>query len=226
MTNFRHSSENNVNTQLSRKEMLAISSEIAVCFSPDIAHVKSNIEPVFELSREELLEVSQKISLYYAPTRLSTSQKLVILPIDPQHLYVYWDLGENQAPAFSQQLANNELSLSVFSQCDEGKIPLYKRTVHELQAGKIIKLKTADKTTVYSASIGRPSSGNGFVSLIKSNETHAFQGKEGDKRVKSSDNIKSTAFIDFVKHDNLDSDTLSAVSCFTSTNHSANGKKA
>ena len=224
MTNFRHSSENNVNTQLSRDEMLEISSEISDFFSLGMMLENLKTEPGFELSREELLEVSDKISLYFAPTRLSISQKLVILPIDPQHLYVYWELGNNQAPSLSQKFANNELSLKIYSQSNEDLSTVYQSTIHELQGANIIKLEVADKTSVYFASIGRDGLNNDFVPLIKSNKTYAFQGKQ-DNTVNTSGDYKSTQFIDLVRQ-KIFEEKPSSISCFANTNHSENGKKA
>jgi hypothetical protein len=221
---FQHSSENNLQARPSRKEMFEISNEISNCFSSDVSVEKAKVESITKLSRAELLEVSQKISLYYAPKRISNSQKLVVLPIDPQHLYVYWNLGKNQAPSLSQKLANNELSLRVFLQ-SEGKRPWYETAIHEFQAGKTIKLRTAEKATVYSASIGSSGLDNNFVSLLKSNKTYAFQAKEEDKPVRTSDTYENTRFINFVKEDGLYRGISSVVSCFASTNHSANGKK-
>lgn len=201
-----------------------MNSELINYFSSESSVDNDIASSSLKLSREELLEVSQKISLYYAPKRFSSFQKLVVFPIDPQHLFIYWDLGNNQAPALSEKLANNELLLQVFSEGEEDQL-LYGIAIHELQAGKIIQLDTAEKSTIYFASIGSADSQHDFYPLLQSNKTQAFQSTQEEKEMTASGSFAPSDYIDFVKENEVYNGLSRIVSCFASSNHSASGKK-
>jgi hypothetical protein len=135
------------------------------------------------LSRKELLEVSENISRYYAPKISSSAQNLVLLAIDPNHLYAYWNLVENQPDTISRYLSNNEWVLRIKEQHQKYPTNTKEKSVAEikinkLHSGREIKLPTVKKGMTYSASIGRVVEKDGFDPLLKSNTTLPLYEKE------------------------------------------------
>lgn len=134
-----------------------------------------------KLSRQELLEVSQNISLYFAP-RISNIRKLVLLPIDPEHLYAYWNLGDVQNEALSLSKTSNDKVLRIYSQDVRGDVvkskPVVDFNVQKSQTKQVISLPLINRRETYFAKIGELNPTEGFVALINSNTTPCFRGKK------------------------------------------------
>ncbi len=86
----------NANSLLAPAEMLRISEEINRRFSP-LVSVKSmrSAKPV-TLTSTELLEISADISRKFAPVLNDSTPKVVLLPVDPENLYLAWHLGRSE----------------------------------------------------------------------------------------------------------------------------------
>jgi len=173
-----------------------------------------------DLSRQELLEVSQNISRYYAPKVSLSSQKLVLLAIDPTHLYAYWNLIENKPDTVSQALSNEEWMLRVYSPQQNNptksiKEPIAEIKISALQSGQEIKLPTPDKEKTYIAIIGKVVEKNNFYSLLESNIIQPLQGKDFPLDAESFIPENSTPFYDFL---------FPQTSCYKSINKSGKGK--
>ena len=235
---LQHSSGNKFQTKLSRKEMFEISNEISKNYSPAVSEKLPEQKNTLNLSGQDLLEISQNISLYFAP-RISTNiNKLVVLPIDPQHLYAYWELDDNKAHTISQSMFNNELTLRVYSRLEGNRdvrqsSPLAEIAIHEFHSRQRIKLPAPEKATAYSATIGKAIPENGFVPLLDSNNTHTFYGTpeyfEGIKSEACSadfDNAVDNNFQAKLIDDGASKNAKSSVKeHYASTNYSAKGKK-
>lgn len=189
-----------------------------------------------QLSKKDLLEVSQNISLYYAPKISSGFKKIVVLPIDPEHIYVYWNLGDAQDIALSQHISNKELSLRIYSESVEKKEsvslkPVIEFDINALQTGKKISLPTTvQNSTVFSVCIGQADSNNTFIPLMISSHTPVVQEKP-DQKMNIESKLGSANFI-FTKiienhmvEGGLYDDLKSAKAHFSSTNYSGKGKK-
>ena len=196
---------NNVQTPLSRKELFEISDEISKGFTPVKSVKTTDLLDYSMLTRQELLEVSQNISRYYAPRISSNSQRLVVLSIDPQHLYVYWSLDEKQDFKLSRSILNKEMVLRVYSQLKGKRAhasakPLVEIAIDDFHSRQKIFIPAPITPAVYSASIGQTTAGDGFVSLIDSNTTHVDQGTvEQNIHIKDQENAvdyKNAGFMD------------------------------
>lgn len=77
---------------LSALELRDISRTISRKFAPQ--YIRRQPAPARNalFSVQELLAVSEEISREYAPRAADDRAKLVLLPIDPQHVHVYWQL--------------------------------------------------------------------------------------------------------------------------------------
>lgn len=182
-----HSSDNASQALISAKEMIKISHEISRKHSPvipspakavtnrtTISTVKSN------LSTQYLRQVSHNISLYYPPKLTSTTEKLTLLSIDPQHIYIYWNLGTNHTTPLLQTMHSDGLVLKIHSLTNQGQIKnnlIYELPVHSFQYQEKIKIPIMGEQTMYSASIGKYGASRDFVSLVKSNDLHVYKGE-------------------------------------------------
>lgn len=182
-----HSSDNESQALISAKEMIKISNEISRKYSPAIpspAKVVTNQATIntvkSDLPTQNLRQVSDNISLYYAPKLTSTTKKLTLLSIDPQHIYIYWNLGTNRTTPLLQTMHNDGLVLKIHSLTNQGQIKnnlIYELPVHSFQYQEKIKIPVTCNQIMYSASIGKYSKNRDFVSLVRSNDLHIYKGE-------------------------------------------------
>lgn len=175
------SSENYLFEQLLRQELLEVSVQISQRYSPVKPIEPPPNETHLSFSEQELQEVSKNISLYYSPKITLSTKKLVILPVDPQHLHVYWSLGDDQNQALTERLHEDKLTLRVFSKDKQNTQTVTSNTVFEMpvhnpQAKQRIRLPQIENAAVYSASIGTENADEHFEAILDSNHIHPFQG--------------------------------------------------
>lgn len=118
-------SQSQARIPLSADEMRAISLEISRGFAPRRFRTGAVRTASTGFSPQELLNISQQISREFAPRTEGADEikraKLVALPVDPEHLHVYWQLDEAQqvALAFVEPVEDVQpLTLRVYSQPD------------------------------------------------------------------------------------------------------------
>jgi hypothetical protein len=117
------SSQSQARMPLSAEEMRAISLEISRGFAPrrfraGVARLTST-----GFSPQELLSISQQINREFAPRQEIVvakveSAKLVALPVDPEHLHVYWqldDAAQTSTPLVEPLADTQPLTLRVYS---------------------------------------------------------------------------------------------------------------
>ncbi len=167
---------------------------------------------------QELLEVSQNISLYYSPKILSQSKKLVVLPIDPEHIYVYWDLTDKQDADLSQKLVDNEIKLRLYSQENETKNiqPVVEIPINAVQAQQRVELPIIKKSAVFSATVGESTKEIDFSPFLTAKFSHelAVNSKQ-NVLIESEQSDTSALFVS----------SIPVKSHYPQTNHSAKGKK-
>ena len=223
---------NNLQTPLSRKELFEISDEISKGFTPVKPVKTTDLLDDSMLSRQELLEVSQNISRYFSPGISSNSQRLVVLSIDPQHLYVYWSLDEKQDFRLSQSMINKKMVLRVYSQIKGKRVPapanpIIEIAIDDFHSRQKIFLPAPVTATpaVYSASIGRTTADDGFVSLIDSNTTHVDQETvEQNIHIKNQNNAVDYKNAGVMGESNLYVTPEPEKWHYASTNNSGKGK--
>ncbi len=139
-----------------------------------------------KLTQIELLEISQEIRKDYAPKVSNSTPKLTLMPVDPKHLYAYWNLGKNE-PFSLQKNTAKQLTLRVYSASDKnnylGKgyedIPITR-----LQSRQDVFLSIATNVTSYRASLGICFSDNALEVFADSNLTQLPQEKRPIATVK------------------------------------------
>ncbi|MCK5889336.1 MAG: DUF4912 domain-containing protein [Methylococcales bacterium] len=144
--------------------------------------MKNNFLKKQSLSRQELLDVSQNISLYYSSDKRCNNRKLTLLSVDPQHLYVYWGV-ENQQAVTPRALSREEktnLVLQIYGQDEDENATIKKRTpikeyvVKPSQKTQRIEL-SATKKEIYFATLVEKTQEGEIISLVTSNYTGGHQ---------------------------------------------------
>jgi hypothetical protein len=74
------------------EEIFAISEEISRNYAPLILAKPAGLSRRIALSTNELFEISQEISRKYTPKLNAGTPRVVMMPIDPDHLFVSWNL--------------------------------------------------------------------------------------------------------------------------------------
>lgn len=140
-----------------------------------------------KLSQIDLLEISQEISKSYAPKILDSIPKLTLMPVAPQHLYAYWNLGNNKRAPLHEKTPK-PLTLRIYSASDKNNylskgyedIPM-----SHTQSQQDIFLSTPSNGSSYRASFGICFSDNHLEVLADSNLTQLPHKKTPIKLVKS-----------------------------------------
>lgn len=224
-----HCSDNKFQAPISAKEMFKISHEISNDFCPAAPVKNDKTSAKDKLSAKELLKVSQNIGLYFAPKILPDISKLTLLAIDPRHLYVYWNLAENQPNSLLQSMHKDKLVLRIYSQLKNDKKatnskPFIEIPIQNIRHQKTINVPLAHKQTLYSACIGNPSPTDSFTSLVKSNELDVSKGNmpfAADSSVATEDTEENNEPFEAIALPHFSSPTSTY---YTSSNHSGLGK--
>lgn len=212
-------------------DLAKISHEISGLFSP-VQPIKSPQLNCTKISAKELLAVSQNISQYYAPKVSSTIKGLVLLPIDPDHLYVYWNFSDETNGALTSDMSSNNLSLKIYPQSNENSLDLKAEAicdipVHHFHARKKITVPRESHNASYLGYIGTHRTKDHFIALLKSNQTQRIS----HKNVNSSDfKLPTVNFIPFEEDISANKDFLNGSSTtikshYASSHRSGTGYK-
>ena len=169
-------------SMLSTEEMLQISQEINLAFTPIFSVEIATPACQYQLSSKEMLQISDTISQDFAPSESNNTQKLVLLPVDPDHLYAYWNLGDDPSGRTQKTNPGHQLTLRIYSEPDNlvdtlKKKPYFDVAVDGAQAQKNIVLPWHTHQTVYSATLVNRYQNNSQAPWAYSNITHVPPGK-------------------------------------------------
>ena len=133
----------------------------------------SEHDPRIELTRDEMLEISQEISQEYAPDRTAGAQELVLLPVDPYHMYVYWNLEEEKGKP-------SDLTLRVYWRPDEERSTETSKLWFDvaLQGYRNqCQIQLPIDQTAYSAELGWRNPEHELSVIVDSNVIHVPRGR-------------------------------------------------
>ncbi len=178
---FLHSGYNS-KINLSAKEMLEISQKISRNFTPCLSSPMPEFAEKIRLSPNELLNIGEEIGRDFAPKPACNAPELTLLPVDPGHLYAYWNLGENRETSKPANDHNDQLTLRIYSQPEEEIAVSETASWFDVAIGRTmthqqVSLPSAVDDTVYSAAIGQCGADDGFVEFAHSNIVHAHSGQ-------------------------------------------------
>lgn len=175
---FLHSGYNS-KINLSAKDMLAISQEISRNFTPCFSSWMPEVVENIRLSSRELLDIGEEIGRDFAPKPSYKTSELMLLPVDPGHLYAYWSLGENRENSTPD---NDQLTLRIYSQADEQTADTetaswFDVAIDSPMTHQQVSLPSPVDDTAYSAAIGKCGADDSFIEFAHSNIIHAPLGR-------------------------------------------------
>ncbi|WP_326499689.1 DUF4912 domain-containing protein [Methylomicrobium sp. Wu6] len=172
--------------ELTRDEMLAISAEISFKFSPDkTAPAKVTAPPPAAVLREqpqiegfshrELQAIGRDISQRYAPKASNRAPEITLLPVDPLHLYAYWDTGPGQTPITADHKPQKPLTLRIYWRPDATREITRSNIWFDIPAGRSQsrkQIRLPIDNTFYSAALGKLNPDRSLDVLAHSNLVH------------------------------------------------------
>lgn len=161
-------------TKLLPKEIWEISQEISRNYAPIATSQSSKFRPKTTLSPKEMLEISQEITRKYPLTLSSRKHNLVLLPIDPHHLYAAWRLQPNTTTTDNP---TDKTVLRIYPHADQSSEPnpakqWFDIVVDNSETRQTINLPTEINANYYSAVIGKQSSKNDIAIFATSKVVH------------------------------------------------------
>ncbi len=131
------------------------------------------------LTAKELYEISREISLRFPPKEEIAKPELFLLPVDPYHLYAYWNIGPNNGQTRSQASVGNDLILRIYwlphgSSGDSRSNVWFDVPIRELNARQKVRLPLDD--AAYSAALGKLLPNHGFDVYACSNPIRVPRG--------------------------------------------------
>ena len=167
--------------KLTPTELLEISREINRAFAPDFSVKKPEPTGQEALSPQAMLEISEKIRRDFAPKASDKTPELVLLPVDPEHLYAYWNLGEEKLNAPQKNTAE-PLTLRIYPTSDNNaaitKTKLwFDVAVAGSRAQQPVFLSMQPHAAAYRATLGHRHPDNSLAALAYSNPAAVPRGK-------------------------------------------------
>lgn len=177
---FLHSGYNS-KINLSAKQMLEISQEISRDFTPCFFNQKLSLVEKDRFTASELLDIGVEIRRDFAPKVSFNATELMLLPVDPMHLHVYWNVAENQETLKPENECDDHLTLRIYGQPDEQSVTteiehLFDVAIDSTNSRQQVSLPVAFVETAYSAEIGKYDVDDKFIVFAHSNIIHAPRG--------------------------------------------------
>ncbi len=178
---FLHSGHN-PQMNLSAKELLEISQEISRDFTPCFSSRMPELAEDIRLTPRELLDIGEEIGRDFASQASYNIPQLMLLPVDPEHLYAYWSLEQSWGISMPDNDDNEQLTLRIYAQPVQERAVA--KTAHWFDVA-IDRFKTRQQVTLpnpveqtaYFAAIGKCCADDSFVAVAYSDVIHAHYGQ-------------------------------------------------
>ena len=174
--------------KLTPTELLEISREINRAFAPDFSVKKPEPAGQDSLSPQAMLEISEKIRRDFAPKASDKTPELVLLPVDPEHLYAYWNLGEDKLNAPQKNTAE-PLTLRIYPTSDNNAAitkSWFDVAVVGSRAQQPVFLSMQTHAAAYRATLGHRHPDNSLAALAYSNPASVPSGKTCANHIKDN----------------------------------------
>jgi hypothetical protein len=139
----------------------------------------ANDNPQIQLSANELLAISEEISKQYAPITIEQETELQLMPVDPYHLYAYWNLSQKQIRQV-KNFALRDMSLRIFWLPDTDSHIATTKLWFDVAVKSIqqrLKVRLPIDQTSYFATLGRHCANHCFEIMARSNIIHVPRGR-------------------------------------------------
>lgn len=178
---FLHSGYNS-KINLSAKEMLEISLEISRNFTPCFSSPTPELAEKIRLSPSELLNIGEEVARNFAPKPSCNMPELTLLPVDPGHLYAYWNLAKSREISMPDYDGKEQFTLRIYSQPDEQNadaetVSWFDIAIDGPDTHRQVDLPSPANEASYSAAIGKCGADDGFIEIAHSNTIHAHGGQ-------------------------------------------------
>ncbi|MGR9014615.1 MAG: DUF4912 domain-containing protein [Gammaproteobacteria bacterium] len=159
--------------------MLEISQEINRGFTPCFSNPVPEFDENIRLTPKELLDIGEEIGRIFAPKSSCDTADLMLLPVDPGHLYACWNLGKEQGVSMPD---NNPITLRIYSQPDQEQavveaVSWFDVAIDSPMTQQQVPLPGPVDETFYSAALGKCGLDESFVAITHSNIIHAPPGR-------------------------------------------------
>jgi len=156
---------------ISTAEMLEISQRINHDFAPSLPVQTDNTVLLNDISPQEMLSISETISHDFAPKISNNTTQLMLLPVDPNNIYAYWNLNKDDCYHMAKNdPIHQELTLRIYStspsDSEQYKTPAWWDViVDNTKSQQSIPLPVSNQQNSYYASIGRRDENNSLISF-------------------------------------------------------------
>jgi Domain of unknown function (DUF4912) len=157
---------------LSSKEILDISQEINSKYAPITSIKPAGRQAKMAFSSRELFDISAEITRKHTPKINYGIPKLVLLPIDPEHLYAYWNLGDDQTNPASKD-ESQDIVLRIYPKQDDIPAKPQKKVwfdvvIDQAQRRQTVFVPKEHNAESYTAVIGTLAQDNHLTELVTS----------------------------------------------------------
>lgn len=127
----------------------------------------------------ELLDIGEEIGRDFAP-KPSNVPELMLLPVDPEHIYAYWSLEQDKQAEIPD---DEQLTLRIYPQADrqypdtETTPTWFDVAIDNGNIQQQVALPPPLDNTAYSAAIGKYCADHGFIELAHSKIIHTPRGR-------------------------------------------------
>jgi hypothetical protein len=177
------------------EEIFAISEEISRNYAPLILAKPVGLSRRIALSTNELFEISQEISRKYTPKLNADTPKVVMMPIDPDHLFVSWNLKATETDLASRDNSTRQERIlrirpvMAENQNKNSAESWFDVSVTTSSNRKSVYIPVEYKADSYTATLGEINREQQFTVLAESKVTY---NQTQNKAVFSSDNGMSS----------------------------------
>ena len=177
--------------KLTPTELLEISREITLAFAPDFSIKKPESVVQHALSPQDMFAISEEIRQEFAPKASDRTPELMLLPVDVEHLYAYWNLSSGKPDTLLKNTAEQQLTLRIYALSDKNAdmtktTPWFDVTIADSRTQHSALLTMQTQAAAYRATLGKRYPDNSLTSLAYSNVTPIPQERVPPTPVKNS----------------------------------------
>ncbi len=173
-------SEISASKSISATELFVISQKISKKFSPVVSVKSSGLARSIALTPKELKEISEEISRKYKPIIKSITSNVVVVPIDPENLYVSWNLGQTETTSTLNDKPK-DIVLRVYPKLEESPSTStaevwFDVDLDQTKTRQKVRVPAGQHASWYTAAIGLRDEDNQLTTLATSNAIRSPQG--------------------------------------------------
>lgn len=177
--------------KLTPTELLEISREITLAFAPDFSIKKPEPVVQYALSSQDMFAISEEIRQEFAPKASDRTPELMLLPVDTEHLYAYWNLDHDKPDTSAKKTAEQQLTLRIYALSDKNAdmtktTPWFDVAIADSRTHHSALLAMQTQAVAYRATLGKRYPDNSLTPLAYSNVTLSPQERVSPTPIKDN----------------------------------------